>query len=150
VSYDLDEKDRRILGELVQDASQSVAALSTRLRIPRTTVQERIKRLRNSGIIRRFTVTLDHARLGKPATAFILVSFLPGAGISQKKLAHEIARIEDVVEVHIISGEWDILLKVRSESTQSIGSLVIDKLRAIEGVARTLTCVSFAGIKEET
>jgi len=145
----LDEKDMRILRELVYDSSQSITTLASKLRMPRTTVQERVKRMRNQSIIKRFTVLLDYAKLGKPATAFILVSFLPGAGISQKKLAQEISRIEDVMEVHLISGEWDILLKVRGESMQSIGSLVIDRLRSIEGVGRTVTCASFAAIKEE-
>ncbi|MDJ0270047.1 MAG: Lrp/AsnC family transcriptional regulator [Aigarchaeota archaeon] len=145
----LDEKDQRILQELLQDSSQSITTLASKLKMPRTTVQERIKRLKSQSIIKKFTVRLDYAKMGKPTTAFILVSFVPGSGISQKKLAEEIAAMDDVVEVHLISGEWDILLKVRGESMQSIGSLVIDKLRSIEGVGKTVTCVSFSAVKEE-
>jgi DNA-binding Lrp family transcriptional regulator len=48
--------------------------------------------------------------------------------------------------VHVISGEHDILLKVRGESMECIGSLVIDKLRLIPGVGKTLTMASFATI----
>ena len=145
----MDEKDQRILQELLQDSSQSITTLASKLKMPRTTVQERIKRLKSQSIIKKFTVRLDYAKMGKPTTAFILVSFVPGSGVSQKKLAEEIAAMDDVVEVHLISGEWDILLKVRGESMQSIGSLVIDKLRSIEGVGKTVTCVSFSAVKEE-
>lgn len=145
----LDEKDLKILEELMRDASLSISELASRLNMPRTTVQERIKKLSSKGIIKRFTVIPDYARLGKPVTAFILVSFLPGANISQKRLAQELAMLPGVQEVYLISGEWDILLKVRGESLQSIGELVIDKLRAMEGVGKTMTCTSFLTIKEE-
>jgi Lrp/AsnC family leucine-responsive transcriptional regulator len=121
--------------------------LAAKLKMPRTTVQERIKRLRKLGVIKKFTIQIDYSKLGKPATAFILISFQQGA-VSQKKLAQEIAKLPEVVEAHLITGEWDILVKVRSDSMQSVGSLVVDKLRMMEGVGKTMTCVSFAAVKE--
>jgi len=51
--------------------------------------------------------------------------------------------------VHLISGEHDILLKVRGESMERIGDLVIDKLRQMDGVGRTLTCTCFSTVKDE-
>ena len=147
--HKLDEKDVRILQELIEDSSQSITELASKLGIPRTTVQERVKRLKESGVIKRFTVKLDYSKLGKGATAFVLVSIHPEAKVRQKELAEMLSRLEDVVEVHVISGEWDFLLKIRGESVNSIGSLVVDKLRNIEGIGRTVTCVSFATFKEE-
>ncbi|MEM4417226.1 MAG: Lrp/AsnC family transcriptional regulator [Nitrososphaerota archaeon] len=144
----LDDRDLRILKELADDSSQSITSIADKLKMPRTTVQERIKRLRTLGVITKFTVQLDYSKLGKPVTAFILVSVGMGSNIPQKVLAQEIAKLPDVVEVHIIAGEWDIIVKVRSDSMQTIGSLVVDKLRSMEGVARTVTCVSFQAIKE--
>jgi len=149
MGVNLDEKDIRIIQELLADSSQSTTALAAKLRIPRTTVQERIKKLRTIGVLKRFTVKLDYTKLGKPVTAFILISVGMSSNIPQKMLAEEIAKLPDVIEVHIIAGEWDILVKVRSESMQTIGSLVVDRLRAMEGVARTVTCVSFQAVKEE-
>ncbi len=145
----LDEKDMRILQELVADSSQSITEIAAKLDMPRTTVQERIKRLKESGVIKKFTIKVDYSKLGKNATAFVLVSIHPESKIRQKELAEKLAELEDIVEVHVISGEWDFLLKIRGESMHSIGSLVVDKLRAIEGIGRTITCVSFATIKEE-
>jgi len=46
-----------------------------------------------------------------------------------------------------VSGEYDILLKVRGSSIEEIGNLVVDRLRDVEGVARTLTCASFSTVK---
>jgi Lrp/AsnC family leucine-responsive transcriptional regulator len=144
---EIDEKDQKILDELLEDAGQSVTELAAKLKMPRTTVQERIKKLRKLGVIKKFTIQIDYSKLGKPATTFILISFQQGA-VSQKKLAQEIAKLPEVVEAHLITGEWDILVKVRSDSMQSVGSLVVDKLRMMEGVGKTMTCVSFAAVKE--
>ena len=143
-----DKKDELILQKLRLDSSQSVSDLADDLRMPRTTVQERIKKLTQSGVIKRFTVQTDYSKLGKPVTAFILVSFLAASGVSQKEAAQKIAEITDVCEVHVISGDWDIIAKARGESIQSIGDLVLDKIRNVKGVERTLTCTSFAAIKE--
>jgi len=144
----MEEKDDLIIKQLRLDSSKPVSELATELQLPRTTVQERIKRLVQNGIIKRFTLQLDYSKVGKPVTAFILVSFLAGTGVSQKEAAQRIAEIEDIFEVHVISGDWDIIAKARGESIQSIGELVLDKIRNVKGVERTLTCTSFATIKE--
>lgn len=137
-----------IIRKLRSDSSISVSELASDLQLPRTTVQERIKKLVQSGIIKRFTLQLDYSKVGKPVTAFILVSFLAGSGVSQREAAEKIAEIEDVFEVHVISGDWDIIAKARGESIQSIGELVLDRIRNVKGVERTLTCTSFVTIKE--
>lgn len=69
--------------------------------------------------------------------------------MSQRDVARSISLLEDVAEVHIISGEWDLLIKVRSSSVEEIGKIVVDKLREIKGVKSTMTCVSFVAVKEE-
>jgi len=145
----LDDKDRAILTELQKDARRSTKAIAKDLNIPRATVHERIKRMMDKGIIKGFTVVPDYSQLGEPVTAFILISFLPNNDVSQRELAGRIAGLDGVQEVHLISGEHDILIKVRGKSMEGIGSLVIDKLRMIPGVGKTLTVASFASIKEE-
>ncbi len=144
----MEEKDEIILWKLRTDSSQPVSELAGELELPRTTVQERIKKLVQNGVIKRFTVQLDYGKIGKPVTAFIFVSFLAGTGVSQKEAAQKIAEIPDIYEVHVISGDWDILAKARGESIQSMGELVLDRIRNVKGVERTLTCTSFVTIKE--
>ncbi|MCX8192523.1 MAG: Lrp/AsnC family transcriptional regulator [Nitrososphaeria archaeon] len=144
----MDEKDRMILRELWIDSSQSVREIAEKLGIPRTTVQERIKKLVREGVIKRFTVKVDYSKLGKSTTAFILVSFMPGPHVSQKDLAKRISDLPDVEEVHLITGEWDIIVKVRGSSIQEIGDLVVENIRMMDGVARTVTCAAFYTAKE--
>ncbi|MEM3630414.1 MAG: Lrp/AsnC ligand binding domain-containing protein, partial [Nitrososphaerota archaeon] len=50
--------------------------------------------------------------------------------------------------VHIISGDWDLLIKVRAEDVETRGKFVIDKLRTVKGIEQTLTCMVFDSTKE--
>ena len=143
----IDAKDRRILNELMEDARKSVVDISNELGIPRATVQERIQRMRESGVIRKFIAVPDYSLLGRPVTAFIFVSFMPGT-VSQRELGERISHLPRVDEVHLITGEWDIMLKVRAGSMDELGKLVLDKLRAMKGVMRTVTCVCFNTLME--
>jgi DNA-binding Lrp family transcriptional regulator len=142
------EKDRVILARLLEDGRKSVVEIAGELGIPRTTVQERLKKMVSEGIIKKFVAIPDYSKLGKQVTAYILVSFSGGGTVSQRGLAEEIAKIPEVYEVSLISGEWDILLKVRAASVEQVGELVIDKLRMMRGIEKTQTCVSFNTIKE--
>jgi Lrp/AsnC family leucine-responsive transcriptional regulator len=145
----MDSKDYEVIEALRRDSRKSFAKLAEELGMPRATLQDRVRRLTKDGVIKRFTVVPDFSKLGKQITAFVMVSFTPVPGLSQRELAKQIAAIEDVQEVYLISGQWDILVKVRAGKVEDIGGLVIDKIRAIRGVANTETCVSFECVREE-
>ena len=145
---ELDETDREILDVLMQDASRSIAEIARELDMPRPTVQYRVQKMRERGVIRAIKAIPDYAKLGRPVTAFILVNFLPNPAVSQRALAEQCATLAGVHEVHVISGEWDLLLKVRAGSMEELGRMVIDKLRAMKGVGHTMTCASFTPVKE--
>lgn len=149
----LDEKDLEILRLLQRDAKMSVKEIGERLESPVTTIYSRIKRLEELGYIKGYTALLDAQRLGRGTTAFILASFTyraPGIErpLDQRQIAREVARFPEVQEVHIITGDWDILIKVKDRDVASIGRFVIDKLRMIEGIEKTLTCMVFDTLKE--
>jgi DNA-binding Lrp family transcriptional regulator len=89
--------------------------------------------------------------LGAGTTAFVLASFAYKSEeriVSQRKVAKEIANFPEVQEVHIISGEWDILIKVKARDIESVGKYVVDKLRLVKGIEKTLTCLVFESEKE--
>lgn len=144
----LDETDREILDLLVVDASRSIAEIARLLSMPRPTVQYRVQKMRERGIIKAIKAIPDYAKLGKQVTAFVLVNFLPNPDVSQRELAEKVSKLQGVHEVHVISGEWDLLLKVRVGSMEELGRMVIDKLRAMKGVGHTVTCASFTAVKE--
>jgi Lrp/AsnC family leucine-responsive transcriptional regulator len=145
---EIDEKDWRLIRELREDARAPLARLSHRLGIPRVTLLDRLRALRERGVIRRFTVQLDPGLLGLGTLAFVLVRFERGGGVTQRRLAERIGQMPGVEEVHIIAGEWDLLLKVRGPSLEALGELVVDRLRDSPGIAATMTLPSFVTVKE--
>jgi len=149
---ELEEDDFKILRELEENSKQSLKELSRKLGMPMSTIHDKIKRFEHNGVIKKYTALTDPANVGKPTLAFILVAmryqFAGEPLVKQREVALRIAKLPLVQEIHIISGEWDILLKVRGRDLKQIGDFVIEKLREIRGVDRTLTLVAFENIKE--
>lgn len=145
----LDEKDEVILAELKKNGRKSTKTIAANVKIPRVTVHDRIQKMVKKGVIKSFTVVPDYEKIGFASKVFIFVSFLPNPDVSQRELANRIAKLPGVFEVYIISGEYDLLLKVRGKSLEEIGKLVVDRLRQLKGVGRTLTCACFETVKEE-
>jgi Lrp/AsnC family transcriptional regulator, regulator for asnA, asnC and gidA len=144
----LDDKDSKILAMLVRDGRRPVVEIARETGLPRATAQERLKRLVRTGVVKKFTVMPDYSKLGKEVLAYVLVSFSREGNISQRTLAEEMAKMPEVYEIALISGEWDMMLKVRGSSVQEIGRLVVDRLRMMKGIEKTQTCLSFQTIKE--
>ncbi len=147
--FSLDGTDMRLLRELKENARENIASLSKKLGIPRTTVHYRIRKLVDEGIIEKFTVKPNYKKLNLGTTAFILARYDPDSGLNQREVAQRIAALDGVYEVHIIAGEWDLLIKVRAPSSEEVGQIVVDKLREIRGIGQTVTMVSFVTVKEE-
>jgi DNA-binding Lrp family transcriptional regulator len=145
----IDDTDLRILQELREDASQSALKISEKIGMKRSTIQHRIERLKKNNIIKRIVAVPDYTKLGLPVTAFVLVNYLATVKIPQQEVARRIAQLKNVVEVHVVAGQWDFIIKARAASLQEIGELVVNKLRQIPGVGQTVTQGSFFTIKEE-
>lgn len=143
----IDEKDKRILEELAKDARLPTKRIAANLDIPRVTVHTRIEKMKQEGVIKKFTILKDFTKIGLPVTAFVFVAYNPQDNITQQQVAEKISQMENVFDVHLISGEWDMLVKLRGESLDQIGKIVLDDIRTLKGVAKTITCPSFSNIK---
>jgi len=150
----IDEKDLDILNLLQKNCRMTAKEVALTIDSPVTTVFAKIKRMEESGIIKDYKAVLDAQKLKRGTTAFILASISyrlkEGATLSQRKIAKEIAKLPEVQEVHIITGDWDILIKIKEKDVGAIGKFVIDKLRMVEGIEKTLTCMVFETEKETT
>jgi len=150
--YVLDQKDIQILSIVQENSKRSVKEIAKRVGLPITTTHARLKKLEKWGLIKSYRAILDAKKLGLGVTAFILVSFSykSGGGVSQRDVARRIASFPEVQEVHIITGDWDIIVKVKMESVDELGQFVVDKLRMVRGVDKTLTCVVLDTVKESS
>jgi len=151
----LDEKDIAILALLQNNCKFTAREIAKKIDSPITTVFAKIKRMEELGIIKEYRAILEAKKLDRGTTAFILASVSYRTKdnerlISQRDMAKEISQFQEVQEVHIITGDWDILIKVKAENVDAIGKFVIDKLRLVKGIEKTLTCMVFETQKENT
>jgi Lrp/AsnC family leucine-responsive transcriptional regulator len=141
---------------LIQENSNLTAKqIAKIINAPITTVFAKTKRMEELGVIKEHRAILAPEKLDSGTAAFLLasVSYRAKADdnpISQRTVAEEIAKFPEVQEVHIITGDWDLLVKLRAESVDAVGKFVVDKLRLIKGLEKTLTCMVFETVKETT
>ena len=137
----VDEKDLILIEELSKDAKLSEQKLARKTSIPMTTVHNRLRKLRELGVIKNFTLRLDYTKLGRPLVAYVLVKAMPGA--SQKELLEQIAKIPHVCEVAMNTGDFDLVFKARVGSMEELNSIVVQKLRMQKTIADTRTMLSY-------
>jgi Lrp/AsnC family leucine-responsive transcriptional regulator len=155
MSAKLDEKDLAILTLIQENSKLTANQIAKKINAPITTVFAKIKRMEEMGIIKQYRAILSPEKLNLTTAAFILASVSYRTKddenpITQRDVAEEIARFPEVQEVHIITGDWDLLVKLRAENVEAIGKFVVDKLRRIKGLDKTLTCMVFETVKETT
>jgi DNA-binding Lrp family transcriptional regulator len=155
MSIRLDEKDAAILTLIQENSKLTAKQIAKKVNAPITTVFAKIRRMEEAGVIKEYRAILAPENIGSGTTAFILasVSYRAKADdtpISQRTVAEEIVKFPEVQEVHIITGDWDLLIKLRAENVDAIGKFVVDKLRLIRGLEKTLTCMVFETVKETT
>jgi Lrp/AsnC family leucine-responsive transcriptional regulator len=151
----LDEKDMAILALIQENSKLTAKQIAKKIDSPITTVFAKTKRMEELGVIREYRAILAPEKLESGTAAFILASVSYRAKgddvpVSQRAVAEEIARFPEVQEVYIITGDWDLLVKLRAESVDAVGKFVVDKLRLIKGLEKTLTCMVFETVKETT
>lgn len=140
----LDDKDLRIIEYLKNDARISVRDLGKKTRIRPSTVHQRIKRLINDGVIQSFTIRIDNEKLGENLTVFMLIS-----GSLDKYFDDRFMKSKHIIEIHGITGEYDLLLKLRFKDMKQFNKFVIDfRERYSRSISKTITMVQTAALKE--
>jgi DNA-binding Lrp family transcriptional regulator len=138
----LDAVDRKLLGLLADNASLSYAELGRSLNLSPPAVHERVKRLKRDGVIKATVAALDGPGLGKPLLAFIHVD-TTGWGKSQEML--DLAARPELEEIHSVTGDTCMLLKVRTRDTQALEDLlwVIYDIPGVKGTRSYIALSSY-------
>jgi DNA-binding Lrp family transcriptional regulator len=140
-----DELDRKIIRELLADSRLSYRQIARRIGISPGTVLKRIKRLEGVGIIKYYTVVLDHEKLGYDLAAIIELTISKGKLIDVEK---EIAKYRSVLGVYDVTGTTDAIILAKFKTRRELNNFV-KKILAMELVERTNTRVILNTIKED-
>ena len=109
----LDTLDRKILTELQQDASQSLDDIARKIGSSKTPVWNRIRKLKDAGVITRQTVILDPDSVGLGTCFFVLIRTSEHEAGWQKKFLNALQSRTEVLEAHRLAGEIDYIVKLR-------------------------------------
>jgi len=109
----LDKVDRNILRELQRDASQSLDEIARKVGASKTPVWNRIRKLRETGLIKAQTVVLDAEKLGLEACFFVLIRTSEHDADWQARFLTALLERDEVLEAHRLAGDIDYILKVR-------------------------------------
>ncbi|MDC0737341.1 Lrp/AsnC family transcriptional regulator [Cognatishimia sp. SS12] len=139
-SRPVDAMDRKILGKLAEDATGSYAELAREVGLSAPAVHERVKRMRAAGVIKRTVAELDGPALGKNFLAFIHVES-SGWGKTQEII--ELADLPEVEEIHAVTGDTGLILKVRMENARAMEGFLW-RLYDKTGVQSTRTYVALS------
>ena len=140
----MDQIDTKLLKMLSQNADTTATMLAHAVHMSVPAVNKRIARLRESGIIRNYTLRLDQEKIGKPVVGFALLVLN-----QQKNLDKLLAYVNtepDIVEFHAITGEYDYIVKIYAKDIQDFENKLL-RLKRQEGVTKSNTIFSLLEYK---
>ena len=115
----IDDLDRKILAELQGDASQSLDEIARKVGSSKTPVWNRIRRMKEAGVITRQTAILDPEALGLEACFFVLIRTSEHEADWQRRFLDVLKRRPEVMEAHRLAGDIDYILKVRVKNARA-------------------------------
>ena len=140
-----DDVDLQIVKLLQGDSRLSFNKIASKLGISVGTAYNRIKNLEDKGVLKGYTVLIDPSKLGYAMTALILIQ-AEGAHIVD--VENEIAKIDSVISVYDITGDFDIAVVARFRDREGLNAFV-KRLLAVPYVKRTVTNVALNVVKED-
>lgn len=133
----LTKEDEKLLALLQRDARASISDLARALSLSRATVQNRLQKLQDNGVIKSYTVELSDAYLADLVSAHVSIK------VKQKLTARtntELRQMPQISALYAISGEYDLIAIVQAQSTEQLSHL-LDDIGNLEGVERTTSSV---------
>jgi len=138
---ELDETDRAILRILQEDARTPFSEVARRIDMSSATVHDRVNRMEEAGVIEGYHASIDPKAVGYGVSAFV------GLRIEQGREEDALERLRDidgVREIHLTTGEWDVMLKIVAADTDSLRELMFERVAEMDGFSRSQTMIILA------
>ena len=140
----LDKKDEKIIEILKQDSRSPIREIAKQTKIRPSTVHQRIQKLIENNIIEKFTIKLNNKKVGENFIVFMLVK-----GGTTEYIDNKILQNNHVKEIFGITGEYDLLIKLKFENVEEFHDFVLNFRKDKKEIQATLTMVVTANLKEE-
>lgn len=137
----LDAIDLLIIEELTADARQPFVQLAEKLKVSNTLIHQRIKKLKDAGILKNATYRLDPWELGYQTFAYTSIMLTDSK--LHRQVEEELEKIPEIVECVNIAGRYALLVKIFARDNRHLRDIIYEKLQPIEGVEGTNTTMAF-------
>ncbi len=140
MSSKLDKTDFRILSLLSQDAQMPYTEVAKNAEVSNGTVHLRVKKLKELGVIKGTTLSMDYSKMGWKLTMFIGIFLKDSA--SYKNIIEVLREVPEVVKIHHITGRYGVFIKVHTKDSTHFREVYQDKILTIKGIKRTESFMS--------
>jgi DNA-binding Lrp family transcriptional regulator len=144
----LDEKDRAILRLLETNARLTVREIAARVHLSATPVHERIKRMEASGVIKQYATLIDYRKVQKGIMVICYVSLKEHTHKAGGIFIDAVMRFREVLECYNISGQFDFMLKIVSESMEAYHDFYVNRLSEVRGISQMQSVFVMGVIKD--
>ncbi|MEP2473391.1 Lrp/AsnC family transcriptional regulator [Roseobacter sp.] len=146
--FEMDRFDQAILGVLAEDGRVSITDLAKRIGLSKSPTQARLRRLEQSGVIIGYRALLDPIQLGLDHVAFVEVRLSDTREQALMAFNAAVAKVPEIEQAHMIAGNFDYLLKVRTRDMTRYRRFLGETISALPHVAGTSTFVAMQAVKE--
>ena len=144
----LDQFDRAILAVLATDGRCSITDLARAIGLSKSPTQARLRRLEAAGVITGYRALFDPIRLGLDHVSFVEVRLHDTREAALAEFNAAAMRVPEIEQAHLIAGNFDYLLKVRTQSMSDYRRVLADRISTLPHVANTSTYVAMQAVKE--
>jgi len=145
---ELDRTDRRILECLQADGRISNVQLARKVNLTPTPCIERVKRLERQGFIRGYTALLDPELVNAGLLVFVEIDLSHNSPDAFREFRDEARRLPEIMDCHLVSGNFDYLIKARVSDMKAYRELLGEKILSLPGVNGSRSYVVMEEIKE--
>lgn len=135
---ELDDTDREILRLLMADARTPFSEIARQIDMSSATVHDRVNRMEEAGVIEGYHAAVDPKRIGLGISALVGLRVEQGR---ERDTLERLSAIDGVQEVHLTTGQWDVVIRVYAADTERLRELMFDTIAQMEGFARSQTMV---------
>jgi Lrp/AsnC family transcriptional regulator, leucine-responsive regulatory protein len=125
-----------------------IARLAKKLKEPSTTLQYNIKKLEREGAIRSYKAVFDYTKIEEGFCCFVLLNLSPDEYGNPERVAKELLKYEEIESIDVITGDWEIFLKVRTKDQDGYYEFV-KRVLSRKGITKIKTLTSLKQLKTE-
>jgi Lrp/AsnC family leucine-responsive transcriptional regulator len=146
----LDLIDRKILSALRGDARLTINEIAETAGLSASPCWTRLKRLEEDGVIERYAAIINQAAIGLRDLVFVEITLDKHDDKVLERFGAELARIPQVLEAHLVTGDYDYLVKVAIADTADYERFLREQLYRIQGIRHSRSTFSLRALKRET